>query len=55
MIEVAKTKQQEFPVLIVLSTIEECVQLAPEFSNSVVFGVGRVPEQVSCAEEIRNA
>jgi hypothetical protein len=52
-IEVAKAKQAELPVIVILSSIENCEAMKQHFEHCFVFGVGRVPDQMGCLELIQ--
>jgi hypothetical protein len=43
-IEVAKAKQAELPVIIILPSIEKCHEMEQHFEHCYIFGVGRVPD-----------
>jgi hypothetical protein len=43
-IELARTKQAELPVIVILSSIEKCQEMEQHFEHCFVFGVGRVPD-----------
>ena len=45
-IEVAKAKQAELPVIVILSSIEKCEVMKQHFEHCYIFGVGRVPAQL---------
>jgi hypothetical protein len=52
-IEVAKAKQVELPVIVILPSIEKCQEMEQHFEHCFVFGVGRVIDQLGCLELIR--
>ena len=51
-IEVAKDKQVELPVIVILSSIEKCEELKQHFEHCYIFGVGRVAEKLSCLNQL---
>jgi hypothetical protein len=52
-IEVAKVKQVELPVIVILPSIEKCQEMEQHFEHCFVFGVGRVIDQLGCLELIQ--
>ena len=51
-IEVARTKQAELPVIVILSSIERCQAMEQHFEHCFVFGVGRVPAQLGILSQV---
>lgn len=51
-IEVAKAKQLELPVIVILPSIEECQEMEKHFQRCHIFGKGRVAEQLSCLNQL---
>lgn len=43
-IEIAKEKAKEIPVIIIMSSIQECESIEDKFNECFVFGRGRVPQ-----------
>ncbi len=52
-IEVAKAKQLDLPVIVILPSLEKCQEMEHHFEHCYIFGVGRVPDQLGCLELIQ--
>ena len=53
-VELAVNKQKELPVIIILSSIEECIKLKSQFlQHCFVFGVGEIYEQLDLLKRIK--
>jgi len=52
-VEVAKAKQLELPVIVILPSLEKCAEMEQHFQYCFIFGVGRVPAQLGCLQLIQ--